>query len=174
MIPPLQPSDSEVPVAGVVPVNKMIGEDEEDTVLLRGMAADADAYIRSFSWCRNVSRTFFGGGVGGILAVFLFNIEPSRPDIDRWIWIVVGDIPSAYLPLEDARSPAEVFSTYIHGLTRWVQLAWQGKQGNADDGVPPVNIPATPEWAGELEKRLHLLRFVVKPFFQDDESSQIN
>jgi hypothetical protein len=169
MIPPLQPNESDLPVTGVVPVDAIVGEDEEDTTLLRKMAHEADEYIRSFPWCRRVSRSFFAGGVGGIFAVFLFNIDPARPEIDKWIWIMVGDMPPAYLPLEDARTAAEVFNTYMQGMTKWVHLARQGRQGTAEDGVPPVNVPATAEWADKLEKRLHLLRFVVKPFFEDED-----
>lgn len=165
----MEQSDSDVPVAGAVRVDHIIGDDEEDTKLLRNMAVAADEYIRSFAWCRTVSRSFFVGGVGEIFAIFLFDIAPARPEIDRWIWIVIGDIPPAYLPLADARSPIEVFNTYVQGMMKWVQLARQGKQGTPEDGVPPVNVPATPERAETLERRLHLLQFSVKPFFEDED-----
>lgn len=85
-----------------------------------------------------------------------------------------GHTPTAYLPLEDAKTPMQVFSTYIQGMMQWVQLARLGKQGAPEDDVPPINIPATPQWAEKLEKRLHLLRFTVQPFFEDqDEPTQI-
>jgi hypothetical protein len=168
-------SDSDTPVAGVVPIASIVGEDEEDTASLRRMSMGADAYLRSFSWCGEVLRAFFGGGVGGIFAVFLFNIHPTRPEVSSWIWIVVGDIPSAYLPLEDCKSSAEVFEIYMLGMSKWVELARQGRSGTADDGVPPLNLPATPEWAEKLEQRLHLLALIMKPFFDEtDESAQVN
>src|SRR5205085_1864805 len=97
-------NDSDAPIADVVAVELMTGDDDGDTALLRRMSQDAEAYLRSFSWCKEVLGSFFGGGVGGIFAVFLFNIRPARPDVGSWIWIIVGDIPSAYLPLEDATS----------------------------------------------------------------------
>jgi hypothetical protein len=168
-------NDSDGPIAGVVPVELMTGDDDEDTALLRRMSQDAEAYLRSFSWCKEVSGSFFGGGVGGIIAVFLFNICPARPAVGSWIWIIVGDIPSAYLPLEDAASPAEVFKTYLGGMSKWVGLAREGRSGTANDGIPPVNVPATPEWAEKLEQRLHSLRLIVQPFFDDaGESNQVN
>src|SRR5690242_17053339 len=116
------------------------------TKLLRRMLRDAEAYIRSFSWCKDVLSSFFGGGVGEVFAVFLFNIRPARPEVGAWIWIVVGDIPSAYLPIRDAKNPAEVFKTYLSGMGKWIELAREGRGGTPDDGVPPVNLPATPEW----------------------------
>lgn len=169
------PYDSDMPVAGMVPVERMTGDDAEDTTLLRGMSKEAEAYLRSFSWCGDVLSSFFGGGVGGVFAVFLFHIYSARPEVGSWIWIVVGDIPPAYLPLEDAKSPAEVFQRYMLGMSKWVELARQGRSGTADDGVPPVNVPATLEWAEKLEHRLHSLRLIVKPFFDDtNESTQVN
>jgi hypothetical protein len=168
-------NDSDAPIAGVVPVDLMTGDDEEETALLRAMSEHAEGYVRSFSWCKEVRSSFFGGGVGGIIAVFLFNIRPARPDVGSWIWIIVGDIPSAYLPLDDARSPAEVFQTYLRGMSKWVELAREGRNGTADDGVPPINVPATPEWAEKLDQRLNSLRLVVQTFFDDrGESSQVH
>lgn len=60
-------------------------------------------------------------------------------------------------------------------VMKWVRLARQGKHGSTEDGVAPVNVPAKPQWADKLEKRLHLLRSTVKPFFGDeDEPTPIN
>jgi len=62
-------------------------------------------------------------------------------------------------------------------MSKWVALAREGRSGTADDGIPPVNVnvPATPEWAEKLEQRLHSLRLIVQPFFDDArESNQVN
>ena len=60
-------------------------------------------------------------------------------------------------------------------MSKWVELAREGRSGTADDGVPPVNVPATPVWAERLEQRLHSLRLVAQPFFDDSgESNQIH
>lgn len=175
MKPLPEPHDSNAPVLGVVLVQRMTGDDQQDTMLLRQMSKEADAYLRAFSWCGDVLSSFFGGGVGGVFAVFLFKIRPTRSEVGPWIWIVVGDIPSAYLPIEDAKSPSEVFKTYLRGMSKWVEFARNGQSGTADDGVPPVNVPATPEWAKELEHRLHSLRLLVQPFFDEGgESGQGN
>jgi hypothetical protein len=177
-MPPLKmppEGDADAPVEGVVPVELMAGDDEEDTKLLRVMSSEAEAYIHSFSWCGEISSVYFGGGVGGIFAIFLFKIRPTRPEFGSWMWIVVGDIPPAYLPLEDGKSPKEVFETYMWGMNKWVQLAREGRVGTADDNVPPMDVPATPEWAAKLEQKLQLLTLLVKPFFDGAEgSSQVN
>ncbi len=158
----------------LVPAARIVGDDEQDTVLLRKMSEDAKQYISSFRWCETILSSYFGGGVGGIFAVFFFHIRPSGSDVAPWIWIVVGDIPSAYLPVTDCESPAEVFRSYLRGMNRWVELARKGQNGTPEQGVPPVKVPATPEWAERLNKKLYGLTIAVKPFFEDEEEHLVN
>jgi hypothetical protein len=154
----------------LMPSRSIVGDDEQDTFLLRTMADDAKRYISSFSWCEEVLDSYFGGGVGGIFAVFFFHICPG-PNVEPWIWIIVGDIPPAYLPLSDCRTPSDVFSTYINGMSNWVELARKGQTGTQEQGVPPVNVPATPEWAERLSQKLHGLTLAVKPLFQGESNA---
>lgn len=133
------------------------------------MFGEAAEYISSFSWCEGILDSYFGGGVGGIFAVFFFHIRTGRADVGPWIWIVVGDIPSAYLPLKDCETPAQVFTTYVDGMSRWVEFARKGQPGEAiPPDVPPVNVPPTPEWAERLNQKLRGLILLVKPFFEKE------
>jgi hypothetical protein len=157
--------------AELVPTGRISGDDETDTALLREMAEDAKRYITSFSWCEAVHDSYFGGGFGGIFAIFFFHIRPGRSDVDPWIWVIVGDIPAAYLPLSDSESPAEAFRTYMHGMSKWVELARKGITGTYEQGVPPVNVPATPEWAEKVNQKLYGLTLTVKPLFEEDGDS---
>lgn len=155
-----------VPVPDVVPVGQMSGDDDEDTAFLREMLEHAKNYIQSFSWCDSIVSSYFAGGVGKVFAIFLFRINSSRRDVDSWEWIFVGDIPPAYLPFEDATSKLAAFETYIEGMKRWVEIARQGREPEPEDCCPPVNIPASPEWAEKLDSRLRTLSDVIKPFFE--------
>ena len=157
--------------ADLAPAKDIVGGDEQDTFLLHTMADDAKRYISSFPWCKAVLDSHFGGGVGGIFAVFLFHIKPGRIDVAPWIWVVVGDIPSAYLPLTDCEAPVEVFRAYIRGMRNWIELARRGQKGTPEQGVPPVDVPATPEWAERLNQRLNGLILAVKPFFEDGSNA---
>jgi hypothetical protein len=78
-----------VPVHDVVPIERMSGEDDEDTVFLRAMFEEATNYIRSFSWCDSITGSYFAGGVGKIFAIFLFQITSPNPHVDSWEWIFV-------------------------------------------------------------------------------------
>ena len=155
----------ELPIEGMVVAQEAVGDDEEDTNLIRQMGKAASDYCNGFEWCDSVQQVYFGGGVGGILCVFLLSIVPAREGIGEWIWVVLGDIPAAYLPLEDSSSPKEVFDTYLRGINNWVSFAKKGKTGTPDDGVPPIDAPATPENAAILERRLGLIKELLTPIF---------
>jgi hypothetical protein len=154
-----------LPLNYLTPVSDLAGDDDEDTELLRKMAISAKRYVESFDWCVAVTSSYFGGGVGGIFAVFLFGVVPARPEIDEWIWAVDGDLPSAYLPLEDAASPTEVFDQYIAGMRRWVAFAQSGARSMPRD-VPPIDYPRTPEWADLIGKRITSLEEILGPVFR--------
>lgn len=163
-VPKFKPSGEQV-AAGLVRVDEIRGEEEEDTRLLTLMAEEAKQYISSFSWCRGIFDSYFGGGVGGIFAIFFFHIRPARAGIDKWIWVSVGDVPRAYMPLMDCFSAVEFFSEYVGGMRKWVALAREGREGTPEQGVPPVNVPATPEWAEKLDQRVEALISTIGPFF---------
>ncbi len=154
------------PISGVIPIEQILGEDAEDTRLLREMAAKAHHYISRFSWCLSVQEAYFGDGYGKLVAVFLFHIDPSRPDVDEWLWVVVGDLPSAYLVIDECKTPSQALERYIDVMSEWVELA---KKGRSSEDVVPVNAPATPESARMLEGRLKVLSETILPALRLNE-----
>ena len=131
------------------------------------MASEARNFLASFSWCNSIRDGYFGDGVGGVVAIFLFHIEPSSEDADEWLWVVVGDIPPAYLIVDDSPLPSLALEVYIEEMSKWVKLA---KRGKSSSRVIPVDVPATPENAQLLEGRLTKLREWILPKFQEAES----
>jgi hypothetical protein len=118
------------PVRGVVPIDQMSGEDEEELRLLREMATEARDFLTSFKWCKAIREAYFGDGYGKIVAVFFFHIEPSRPEVDEWLWVVVGDLPSAHLVTDDCKTPSQALEGYIYEMSKWVELAKLGARQN--------------------------------------------
>ena len=160
-------SESLPPVKGVIPLEQMFGEDDDESRLLGVMASGARNYIQSFPWCKRIRETCFGDGHGGIVALFLFRIEPSRPGVDEWLWVIYGDVPPAYLVTDISKTPSQALEAYIAEMSKWVRLA---KQGRASKDVIPVNVPATPENAVNLEGRLRFLQKVIVPAFKESET----
>lgn len=89
-----------------------------------------------------------------MLGVFLFEIEPSRSGVDKYVWIVVGDIPPAYVDVESGENPREVLESYVAIMRDWVDTVFQGE---SVEDCYPVEVPATKEYAEMLENRLDLL-----------------
>lgn len=154
-------------IRGVIPVEKMTGDEPDDTAGLLKLRDNACRFLLSFSWCVSILETYIGDGVGGIVAVFLFRFLSARLDIDEWIWVVVGDLPSAYFATDDLKSPCEVLEAYIEHRNLWVRFAMQGKTPPADV-MPVYDVLQTPEWGKELQTRLDILREHILPSFRKE------
>lgn len=112
-------------------------------------------YIRSFAWSGTVLELYRGVHVPGILGIFLVRLRPSAPNVDDWLWVVVGDVPPAYLVAEGNPTPADALEGYIREMRRWVEAVQSGKPVG---GLIPVNAPPTPAFAEMLERRLGSLK----------------
>jgi hypothetical protein len=141
------------------------GDDETDTGLCQELFRRAADYIAGFSWCKSVIETHVGHCVGGIFALVLFRIEPARPDADEWIWVVVGDLPPAYIA-PASEHPRDALADYIDQMARWVEAVRSG--GSVDDLIP-VNAAPTAEWATALATRLDFLRTEILPTMGDND-----
>ncbi len=160
-------SNNNIPVKGVVPLDQMIGGDDEDTRLLRVMASGAEKYLRSFAWCKGIREIYFGDGYGGVVAVFLFHIEPALADVDEWLWVISCDVSPAHLVTDSCKTPSQALEGYIEEVLKWVQMA---KLGQASSDVIPIYMPATPKNATDVERRLKVLQEVIVPAFREAEA----
>ena len=148
-------SDTPAAEAGLVPVEKMRGDDLQDTHLLNGMLEEATNFIRGFEWSGEIRGRWLGLGVGGVVAVFLFELAPASPEVDSRLWVVAGDLPPAYLVLDDAPTARDALERYVEAMSLWVEAA---QAGEPVDDLIPVNVPATPANADLLAGRLAFLR----------------
>lgn len=143
----------------------MKGDDEEETAELHEMLADATNYLKSFPWVREIKAAYWGIGVPKIVGVFLFEIDPSREDVDDKIWVIVDDLPPAYITAEDSPNPAAALDAYIGAMEQWVEAA---KAGRSVENLIPVDVPPTLENAARLESRLRFLDKEILSKYSDD------
>ncbi|HEX6811334.1 MAG TPA: hypothetical protein VF384_06915 [Planctomycetota bacterium] len=142
-----------IPVRGAV---------DAERIALRGdwrgcvsMAADAGAYVAGFGWCKGVRRACLGLAIPPVFGAFLCELSCPEPGGDRWLWTVVGDLPSAYFVLDRAKTPSKALAVYCELMAAWVDAVRAGKLGRA---VFPVRAEPTLEHAGMLASRLEFLR----------------
>ena len=143
----------------LTPVQNIAGDDEEDTRLLCKMAVKARAYISSFKWCLPIKAAYFADGFGGVVAIFLFEFEGKIAGTDDWLWVVVGDLPSAYMVVgpEDAR---EALDAYCELMDDWINAVLVT---HSFEGVFPVDEAETSGNAEALRSRLAFLRTEIIP-----------
>jgi hypothetical protein len=138
----------------VTPIAQMQGKDEEETNGLRTLYQRAKEYLEEFEWCKEIIESYFGFGIAGVVGVFLFKVIPDKPGIDKWLWVVIGDLPPAYLVSDDAPNPVSALEVYIEEMKRWVITV---EDGSSIDDVIPVNAPPTTEYAKMLKSRLKFI-----------------
>lgn len=115
-------------------------------------------YIRSFAWSGELLELYDGFQEPRILGVFLVHLRPAQPQVDEWLWVVVGDLPPAYLVADDNPTVAQAVTGYADEMQRWVDAA---RSGAPVDKLIPVNVPPTKEFADMLSSRLSILRGAV-------------
>ena len=156
---------AEVDMSKVVPADLMQGTDAEETAGLKELLDEATAYLKSFTWCRDIKKAYLGIGIPPILGVFLFEIVPARKGVDDKVWVIVGDLPPAYITTEESPNPATALDSYIGAMEDWVEAA---RAGRSVEGLIPVNVPPTEENTRRLESRLRFLDKEILSNYGDD------
>ena len=135
------------------------------------MLEEARGFLSTFNWCRRTEESYFGIGYADILAVFLFRISPACTGVDDWLWVVVGDLPNAYLVTEGNLTPELAVDGYVYEMSRWVEAA---KDGRPVEDLIPVNVAPTQENAEALERRLRALKEIVKDAIELQRSKRVS
>ena len=134
-----------------------LNKDDEDMAILLSEAVD---YIQSFTWCDQVKNLWLAFNFDYLVVVVLAEIDSSNQEVDSEIWLVVGDIPTAYIDVESAPTKEDVLPCYVDVMQDWVDSVI--KEENLDDCYP-VEVPSTIENAQMLSVRLNLIRSEIIP-----------
>lgn len=149
---------SEDSVSGVSPVSSLAGEDDNETRQLMEMLQEARSYLLGHSWCREILESYWGDGIGGVVAVFYFVVRTSGGSDD--LWVVCGDLPTAYFVPERASEPISALLVYCDLMDSWTATVRKREDLGA---VFPVMAEPTLEHAASLEGRISLLRAEIIP-----------
>lgn len=127
--------------------------------------SEARSFLLYYKWCKKILDEYLGIFVPGIIGVFLFKIVPTGNNVDEWVWVIVGDIPPAYLTCELCPNPTTALDGYIGAMSDWVNAA---SKGESVANLIPVNVPATPGNADLLRRRLAFLNKKILSVHMDD------
>ena len=139
--------------------SKIIGEDSEDTALLNQMLDEAKAYVQSFSWCPDIRSWHLAFGIGGVIALLLVRFKQPVAT-DHELWVVVGDLPSAYFSTDESNSLKDALDTYCELMSDWADAVVYHR-GTED--VFPVRAEPSVENALELRSRIEFIEKEILP-----------
>jgi hypothetical protein len=138
------------------------GDSDEDTVLLQSMAINARKYLSNFNWCPQIKTIYFADGIGGVIAVFLVELDNDIDLNDKFLWVIVGDLPSAYLVTDDIQNPRQALISYCEIMNDWIKAVMSNK---GIENTFPVPIEPTKVNAQFLANRLAYVRENILPSF---------
>jgi hypothetical protein len=133
-----------------------IERDDEDCEPLRALAL---TYLAKFRWARP-GRMWGGECIPGVIGIFLVELQDPELDVDPFIWVVVGDLPPAYLSPVYASSPKDALCAYIAEMSAWVEAVEKGEDTSE---LIPVNGEPTLKHASMLKTRLAFLEREIVP-----------
>ena len=107
-------------------------------------AERAQAFLSPHSWCPSIVYGQLAWAVAGVAGVFLFKLIPGRPEVDDTLWVVVGDLPPAYLVCDETPSWRDALENYVLEMEQWVAAV---REGQPLDDVIPVDVAPTREHA---------------------------
>ena len=158
----------------LIPAPDFYGEDAEDQALLVEMIERGQRWLTGHRWCDRIAECYVGDvAIGGIVVVLLTHIVPAEPDVDEWLWLVVGDVPPAYLVTDDLPNPASALDAYVTLVGEWVYAAEHGEDVSElmpleSDVLPGEPLQPTPKTAAALRVRLDSIQRLILDFHQDD------
>jgi len=143
----------------------VLHEEEEgcDALLIK-----ANEFLDKFAWAKDRKNLWVADCFPGVLGIFLAELAPQGQQIDQYIWVVVGDLPPAYLSSQYAKSPRDALDGYMGEMLAWVEAVESGQP--TDDLIPNDGAP-TPANARALRTRLEFLGREILPHLPGDEDS---
>jgi hypothetical protein len=148
-------------ITGIVPIADMRGDLPGEIDRLDDDYLAARTFILGQNWCAGIGDVYFGAGLGGVVSIFLVEIAPKPTAIDRWLWVIAGDIPPAYLATDVSHNPIMALENYVALMREKVSLAHAVE---SSEDVIQVNAAATLDSADWLEERLNYLSNDILPW----------
>ena len=140
-------------LARLTPGKQLRGHDDEETAKLTALLERAKTWISDHEWCESIIDDYYAFGIGDIVGIFLLHLKISR-EREGWAWVIVGDLPSAYVVADDAETPKAALVVYCELMQDWVNAVREGKDLAS---VYPVGVTPNEKHASMLESRVKVL-----------------
>ncbi len=137
----------------------------EEIQAILSLYYEAKNYIEDFDWCVSTKKCWYDKdfGIYEKIGVFLFEIEPLKDNVDDFIWVIVGDLPSVYLD-KSITTGQEALEQYCELMQEWADNV---KSEKSLEECYPVPVDPTIENAELLGSRIAFVRREL--LMKDDE-----
>jgi hypothetical protein len=129
-------------------------EQIEDPEVAR-LAVEARTFLSGQAWVTTVRDGRLAYAIPAVLGVFQFDVDAARDGIPSPLWVVAGDLPSAYLPCDELPTWEDALDGYVWEMQRWVDAV---RAGESVKDLIPTGVAPTREHADLLARRLDFLR----------------
>ena len=137
----------------------------EEIQAILSLYYEAKNYIEDFDWCVSTKKCWYDKnfGIYEKIGIFLFEIEPLNDNVDDFIWVIVGDLPSVFLD-KSITTGQEALEQYCELMQEWVDNV---KGGKSLEECYPVPVDPTIENAELLNSRIAFVKREL--LMKDDE-----
>ncbi|MDQ2799460.1 MAG: hypothetical protein M3Y13_07450 [Armatimonadota bacterium] len=118
------------------------------------LARRAEQFLAGHRWCKSISERYLAWALAPQTGVFFFRLIPAYKGVDKELWVIIGDLPPAYIVCDKAQSWQEALDAYGVEMMKWVEAV---RNGRSITKLIPVNAEPTSEYANMLETRIKLI-----------------
>lgn len=117
---------------------------------------EAKDFLGEYKWCKRTIKCWYEHklGIYEKLGVFLFEIEPIDETVDRFIWVIVGDLPTVYFD-ESVKTGKDALEIYCELMSEWADNVIGSK---SLEECYPVETEPTTENAELLKRRVAFIK----------------
>jgi hypothetical protein len=137
-----------------------INSDLEFYTEVKKMQKEADEYLLAFKWCISIVESSLYLNLGEKLCIFLYEINTTSSNGDKFFWVIVGDLPSMYLDVYGAKTTIQVLEDYVSLSRDWISNV---ESELSVEDCYPFDASPTKEMANMLKSRLSLIERSIIP-----------
>lgn len=157
----------------MIPISDIPNSDLEEREDIAELANEARAFLAHENWCKGIKAGYFDRGFSKV-AVFLFEVELNST-ADSKVWVVVGDVPPAYIDYELCPNGAAALDGYVAEMLAWEQAARSGS--STEELIPVVRrgsfVPLEPtiQVADMVRGRMNFIKRELLSLWPDELAS---
>lgn len=124
-----------------------------------------EAFMIENQFCQKIRKGWLAFGVPGILGIFYLELIPAQTFIKDELWVIVGDIPPAFIYTDECPNAFAALQKYLNELALWIDAV---RKDESVEGLLPVDAPPIPKFADMLAQRVTFIGNEIMRDYQQE------